>query len=84
MQAMQIVVIIPKNIAIPIQTLVDVLCCTDELSENVVDLVSAVVISWVFDVDELRQIKKNKRPMLTYCRKYCMQTGIENQLLKLK
>ena len=68
---MLIVVIIPKNIAIPIQTLVDVLCCTDELSENVVDLVSVVVIFWVFVIDELCKRKKNKREILTYCRKYC-------------
>lgn len=82
MQTMQIVVKIPKNIAI--QTLVDVVCCTEELSENVVDLVSVVVISWVFVIDELCKRKKNKREILTYCRKYCMQTGIENQQLKLK
>ena len=50
---MLIVVKIPKNIAMPVQILVDVLCCTDELSENVVYLVSAVVIPLVFDVDEL-------------------------------
>ena len=45
--------IIPKNIAI--QMLVDGLCCTDELSENVVDLVSVVVIPWIFGVDDLRE-----------------------------
>ena len=50
---MLIVVIIPKIIAIQIQIVVDVLCSTDELSENVVYLVSAVVIPLVFDVDEL-------------------------------
>ena len=54
---MLIVVKIPKNIAMPVQILVDVLCCTDELSENVVDLVSAVVIPWVLDVDELCEKK---------------------------
>ena len=47
--------IIPKNIA----RLVDVLCCTGELSEDVVDLVSDVVIPWVFEVDELRD-KRDK------------------------
>lgn len=45
-------------IPIPIQTLVYVLCCTDELSENVVDLVSAVVIPWVFVIDNLLKRKK--------------------------
>ena len=59
---MQIVVIIPKNIAIPIQILVDVVCCTctDDLSENVMYLVSAVVIPWDFVFDELRKRKKNQ------------------------
>ena len=38
---------IPKNIAIQ-----------NDLSENVVDLVSTVVIPWVFDVDELCERKK--------------------------
>ena len=37
--------------------MVDVVRCTDELSENVVDLVS-VVIPMVFDVDELCDKKK--------------------------
>lgn len=50
-----IVVKIPKNIAIQIvvDVDVDVVCCTstDELSENVVDLVSAVVIPFVVDVE---------------------------------
>lgn len=49
---------IPKKIAIPIQTLVDVLCCTDELSENVMDLVFAVVIPW--DFDELYERKNQE------------------------
>ena len=62
MQAMQIVVKIPKNIEI--QTLVDVVCCTEELSENVVDLVSVVVISWVFVIDEL--CKRKKKPKDKY------------------
>lgn len=52
---MLIVVKIPKNIAI--QIVVDVVCCTDKLSENVVDLVSAVVIPMVFDVDEFFEKK---------------------------
>ena len=62
---MLIVVKIPKNIAIPIQTLVDVLCCTDEMSESVEDIVSAVVIPWVFDIDELLKRKK-KQATSTY------------------
>ena len=66
-----IVVKIPKNLAITIQPLVDVLCCTDEMSESVVDIVSDVVIPWVFGIDELLKKKPNKRPVLTYCRKYC-------------
>ena len=57
---MLILVIIPKNIAIPINILVDVVCCTDELSENVVNLVSAVVIPWVFVIDNLLKRKKNQ------------------------
>ena len=79
---MQIVVKIPKNIAI--QIVVDVVCCTDELSENVVDLVSAVVMLWVFGVDELRGKKQYKRPIFTYCKKYCMHTCLQIQLSKLK
>ena len=42
--------------------MVDVVCWTDKLSENVVDLVSAVVIPLVFDADELcgkKQATKN-------------------------
>ena len=46
---------IPKNKAI--QIVVDIVRCTDEFSENVVDLVFAVVISWFFDVDELCEKK---------------------------
>ena len=53
------------------------------MSENVVDLVSAVVIPLVFDVDELCG-KKNKRPIITYCRRYCMHTSIQNQIIKFK
>ena len=52
MQPVRLIVVkIPKNITMEI--VVDVVCCTDELSKNVVDLVSAVVIPLVFDVDEL-------------------------------
>ena len=49
---------IPKEIAIIIQMVLDVLCCIDELSENVVDLISSVVICWVFDVDELQKKRR--------------------------
>ena len=55
-------------IPIPIQTLVYVLCCTDKLSENVVDLVSAVVIPWVFVIDNL--LKRKKQATNPYNRKY--------------
>ena len=58
MQQVRHPVKIPKNIPIPIQTLVNDLCCTDELSKNVVDLVSAVVIPWDLDVDELCEKKR--------------------------
>lgn len=54
MNVMQPVIVlkIPKK---AIQIVVDIVCCTDEFSENVVDLVFAVVISWVFGVDDLRE-----------------------------
>ena len=62
-------VITPKEIAIKTGMWIDFLCCTDELSGNIVYLVSSVVILLVFDFDELR--KREKRPMLTYSRKNC-------------